>query len=51
MDVRDRGLLYYRLLKKDLKMAKKIVCGMPKLVELPLISTVGVSVALCVRTC
>jgi len=34
MDVRDRGLLYYRLLSKNLKVAKKVVCGLPKTVQL-----------------
>ena len=27
MDVRDRGLLYYRLLKHDVREAQKVVCG------------------------
>lgn len=30
MLVRDRGLLYYRLLKTDVSSAKKIVCGSQK---------------------
>ena len=33
MIVRDRGLLYYRLLKADVKEAKNIVCGSQKLLS------------------
>lgn len=33
MIVRDRGLLYYRLLKADVKAAKNIVCGSQKLLS------------------
>ena len=32
MDVHDRGMLYYRLLKHDVKEAKKVVCGQAKTV-------------------
>ena len=32
MDVHDRGMLYYRLLKHDVKEAQKVVCGQPKTV-------------------
>ena len=32
MDVRDRGMLYYRLLKQDVKEAQKVVCGQAKMV-------------------
>ena len=32
MDVHDRGMLYYRLLKQDVKQAQKIVCGQAHLV-------------------
>ena len=27
MDVRDRGMLYYRLLREDVGLAQKVVCG------------------------
>ena len=30
MDVHDRGMLYYRLLKHDVKEAQKVVCGQAK---------------------
>ena len=33
MIVRDRGLLYYRLLKSDSTAAKQIVCGTQKIVS------------------
>ena len=33
MLVRDRGLLYYRLLKSDVSAAKKIVCGSQKILS------------------
>lgn len=32
MDVHDRGMLYYRLLKHDVKEAQKVVCGQAKTV-------------------
>ena len=32
MDVHDRGLLYYRLLKHDVREAQKVVCGQAKTV-------------------
>ena len=32
MDVHDRGVLYYRLLKHDVKEAQKVVCGQTKTV-------------------
>ena len=32
MDVHDRGVLYYRLLKHDVREAQKVVCGQPKTV-------------------
>ena len=32
MDVHDRGMLYYRLLKRDVKEARKVVCGQAKAV-------------------
>ena len=28
MDVRDRGLMYYRLLQRDVGEAQRVVCGM-----------------------
>jgi len=31
-DVRDRAMLYYRLLKANLPTAKKVVCGQPKVI-------------------
>ena len=31
-DVRDRAMLYYRLLKVNLTRAKKVVCGQPKVI-------------------
>ena len=31
-DVRDRAMLYYRLLKVNVDAAKKVVCGQPKLI-------------------
>lgn len=27
MDVRDRGMLYYRLLREDVRSAQRVVCG------------------------
>ena len=32
IDVHDRGMLYYRLLKKDVKEAERVVCGQIKTV-------------------
>ena len=32
MDIHDRGMLYYRLLKHDVKEAQKVVCGQVKTV-------------------
>lgn len=32
MDVHDRGMLYYRLLKHDVREAQKVVCGQAKTV-------------------
>ena len=32
MDVHDRGMLYYRLLKHGVKEAEKVVCGQAKTV-------------------
>ena len=32
IDVHDRAILYYRLLKKDFKEAEKVVCGKVKTV-------------------
>ena len=32
MDVHDRGMLYYRLLKHDVKEAQKVICGQAKTV-------------------
>ena len=32
MDIHDRGVLYYRLLKHDVREAQKVVCGQPKTV-------------------
>ena len=32
MDIHDRGLLYYRLLKHDVREAQKVVCGQAKTV-------------------
>ncbi len=32
MDVRDRGMLYYRLLKYDVREAQRVVCGQTKVV-------------------
>ena len=31
-DVRDRAMLYYRLLKTNLQKAKVVVCGQPKVI-------------------
>ena len=33
MLVRDRGLLYYRLLKSDVSAAKRVVCGSQKILS------------------
>ena len=33
MLVRDRGLLYYRLLKTDVHEAKRIICGSQKMIS------------------
>ena len=27
IDVRDRGMLYYRLLKQNVELAKRVICG------------------------
>lgn len=32
MDVHDRGMLYYRLLKHNVREAQKVVCGQAKAV-------------------
>ena len=32
MDVHDRGMLYYRLLKHDIQEARRVVCGEHKMV-------------------
>ena len=32
MDVHDRGMLYYRLLKHNVKEAQKVICGQAKTV-------------------
>lgn len=32
MDVHDRGMLYYRLLKHDVKEAQRVICGQTKMV-------------------
>ena len=43
MDVHDRGMLYYRLLKYNVKEAQRVVCGQTKMVaeENTVISRVG----------
>jgi arginyl-tRNA--protein-N-Asp/Glu arginylyltransferase len=55
MDVRDRGMLYYRLLKHDVKEAQKVVCGQAKTVaeENTVIRRVGNCMyrVLCACTC
>ena len=32
MDVHDRGMLYYRLLRQDVHEAQRVICGQGKLV-------------------
>ena len=32
MDVHDRAMLYYRLLKHDVKEAQRVICGQTKMV-------------------
>ena len=56
MDVHDRGMLYYRLLKQDVKQAQKIVCGQAHLVAekntvIPRVSMKRANVVIHVEVC
>ena len=56
MDVHDRGMLYYRLLKHDIQEARRVVCGEHKMVAskntiIPRVSALSLSLSLFPQVC